>query len=100
GSLIVILYYQNFNLNADQLHYNSVWGQNNALVGSKIYYTGGVIPNATIWKSVVDFFNTPNQMATQSKEFYYLDVSNNFKPNGIIPWVDLSSSSILPPHSW
>ncbi|CAG8532227.1 15432_t:CDS:2 [Racocetra fulgida] len=39
-------------------------------------------------------------MATQSKEFYYLDVSTNFKINGIIPWVDLSSSSILPPHSW
>ncbi|CAG8814063.1 12486_t:CDS:1, partial [Racocetra persica] len=79
---------------------NTVWGHNNALVGSRIYYTGGVIPNATIWKSVVDFSNTPNQMATQSKEFYYLDVSTNFKTNGIIPWVDLSSSSILPPHSW
>ncbi|CAG8718857.1 10122_t:CDS:2, partial [Cetraspora pellucida] len=79
---------------------NTVWGHNNALVGSRIYYTGGVIPNATIWKSITDFSSTPNQMATQSKEFYYLDVSSGFKINGMIPWVDLSSSSIIPPHSW
>ncbi|CAG8648461.1 4424_t:CDS:2, partial [Dentiscutata heterogama] len=80
---------------------NTVWGHNTALVGSKIYYTGGVIPNGTIWKDVKDFFNTPNQYATQSKEFYYLDVSVPFKITEIITsWVDLSSVSIIPPHSW
>ncbi|CAG8743879.1 2003_t:CDS:2, partial [Gigaspora margarita] len=80
---------------------NTVWGHNSVLVGSKIYYTGGVIPNETIWKSVIDFSNTPNQFATQSKEFYYLDLSSPFKINeAITSWVDLSSSSIVPPHSW
>ncbi|CAG8644900.1 40917_t:CDS:2 [Gigaspora margarita] len=80
---------------------NTVWGHNSALVGSKIYYTGGVIPNETIWKNVFDFLNTPNQFATQSKEFYYLDLSSPFKINeAITSWVDLSSSSIVPPHSW
>ncbi|CAG8605503.1 14825_t:CDS:2, partial [Dentiscutata erythropus] len=80
---------------------NTVWGHNAALVGSKIYYTGGVIPNGTIWKDVKDFGNTPNQYATQSKEFYYLDVSVPFKINeAITSWVNLSSKSIIPPHSW
>ncbi|CAG8668602.1 21406_t:CDS:2 [Dentiscutata erythropus] len=80
---------------------NTVWGHNAALVGSKIYYTGGVIPNGTIWKDVKDFGNTPNQYATQSKEFYYLDVSVPFKINeAITSWVDLSSVSIIPSHSW
>ncbi|CAG8790149.1 5014_t:CDS:2, partial [Dentiscutata erythropus] len=80
---------------------NTVWGHNAALLGSKIYYTGGTIPNATIWKDVKDFSNTPNQYATQSEEFYYLDVSVPFKTNETInSWVDLSSVSIIPPHSW
>ncbi|CAG8792597.1 23902_t:CDS:2, partial [Gigaspora rosea] len=60
-----------------------------------------VIPNETIWKSVTNFGNTPNQLCTQSKEFYYLDLSSPFKINeAITSWVDLSSSSIIPPHSW
>ncbi|CAJ0829314.1 12116_t:CDS:2 [Entrophospora sp. SA101] len=81
---------------------NTVWGHNTALADSKIYFTGGVIPKQTIWKTVNDFFNTPNELATQSKEFYYLDVSKNFKLNEcVMPWTDLSIvSEILPPHSW
>ncbi|CAG8742396.1 21089_t:CDS:2, partial [Dentiscutata erythropus] len=77
---------------------NTVWGHN---AGSKIYYTGGTIPNGTIWKDVKDFSYTPSQYATQSKEYYYLDVSAPFKINeAITSWVDLSSVSIIPPHSW
>ncbi|CAJ0899661.1 12079_t:CDS:2, partial [Entrophospora sp. SA101] len=74
------------------------WGHNAVLADSKIYFTGGLIPNLTDWKTLRDFRN----YATQSKEFYYLDVSKHFKLNeGVMPWADLSSvSGILPSHSW
>ncbi|CAJ0900473.1 16265_t:CDS:2, partial [Entrophospora sp. SA101] len=74
------------------------WGHNAVLADSKIYFTGGLIPNPTDWKTLRYF----RHYATRSKEFYYLDVSKHFKLNeGVMPWADLSSvSGILPSHSW
>ncbi|PKY55881.1 hypothetical protein RhiirA4_410853, partial [Rhizophagus irregularis] len=72
---------------------NTVWGHSAVFAYSRIYFTGGLFP------IIKDKF----EPSSLSREFYYLNVEKPFRVGAgdILPWVDLSSVSQLPPaHAW